>query len=79
MKKKINVGLVFGGKSEEYEVSLMSAASVYEAIDKDKYNCDNWRITPADFSGKGYDQHILLSATFGIIKPNKGAFANLSD
>lgn len=35
---KINVGLLFGGISEEYQVSLMSAASVYGAIDKDKYN-----------------------------------------
>lgn len=36
--KKTNVGLLFGGISEEYEVSLMSAASVFGAIDQEKYN-----------------------------------------
>jgi len=35
MKKRI--GLIFGGKSSEHEVSLMSAASVLKAIDKEKY------------------------------------------
>jgi D-alanine-D-alanine ligase len=35
--KKIRVGIIFGGKSSEHEVSLQSAKSVYEAIDKDKF------------------------------------------
>ena len=38
MNKKINVGVVFGGKSAEHEVSLMSATSIIKAIDKEKYN-----------------------------------------
>ncbi len=38
MGKKINVGIIFGGRSEEHEVSLMSATSIIKAIDKDKYN-----------------------------------------
>jgi len=38
MKKKINVGLIYGGRSGEHEVSLLSAKSIYEALDKDKYN-----------------------------------------
>ena len=38
MAKKINVCLVFGGKSGEHEVSLQSAKSIYEMLDKDKYN-----------------------------------------
>ena len=37
MTKKIRVGLIFGGKSGEHEVSLASAQSVARAIDKDKY------------------------------------------
>lgn len=37
-KKKINVGILFGGKSAEHEVSLQSAKNVIEAIDKEKYN-----------------------------------------
>lgn len=35
-KKKI--GVIFGGRSSEYEVSLLSAASVIENIDRDKYD-----------------------------------------
>jgi D-alanine-D-alanine ligase len=35
--KKIRVGVLFGGRSGEHEVSLLSAASVVEAIDKNKY------------------------------------------
>jgi D-alanine-D-alanine ligase len=38
MIKKINVGILFGGKSAEHEVSLQSAKNVYDAIDRDKYN-----------------------------------------
>src|SRR5512146_287492 len=34
---KIRVGVLFGGRSGEHEVSLLSAASVLEAIDKEKY------------------------------------------
>jgi len=36
--KKINVGLIYGGRSGEHEVSLQSAKSIYEALDKNKYN-----------------------------------------
>jgi D-alanine-D-alanine ligase len=34
---KLRVGVLFGGRSGEHEVSLLSAASVIEAIDKSKY------------------------------------------
>jgi len=34
---KIRVGILFGGRSGEHEVSLLSAASVVNAIDKTKY------------------------------------------
>jgi D-alanine-D-alanine ligase len=37
MKKKVRVGLIFGGRSGEHEVSLMSAKSVMGAIDREKY------------------------------------------
>jgi D-alanine-D-alanine ligase len=35
--EKIRVGVLFGGRSGEHEVSLLSAASVLNAIDTDKY------------------------------------------
>ncbi len=35
---KLRVGVLFGGRSGEHEVSLLSAASVLNAIDKNKYD-----------------------------------------
>jgi D-alanine-D-alanine ligase len=37
MKKKLRIGILFGGRSGEHEVSLLSAASILKAIDKTKY------------------------------------------
>jgi D-alanine-D-alanine ligase len=37
MKKKLRVGVLFGGRSGEHEVSLLSAASVLKAIDRSRY------------------------------------------
>jgi D-alanine-D-alanine ligase len=34
---RIRVGIIFGGRSVEHEVSLVSAASVINALDKEKY------------------------------------------
>jgi D-alanine-D-alanine ligase len=37
-KKKLRVGVLFGGRSGEHEVSLLSAASILNAIDTTKYD-----------------------------------------
>ncbi|HUX35776.1 MAG TPA: D-alanine--D-alanine ligase [Candidatus Paceibacterota bacterium] len=37
MGKKIRIGIIFGGKSAEHEVSLQSAKNVIDALDKKKY------------------------------------------
>lgn len=36
--KKIRLGILFGGKSAEHEVSLISAKNVIEALDQEKYD-----------------------------------------
>ena len=36
-KKRLRVGVLFGGRSGEHEVSLASAASVIRGMDPDKY------------------------------------------
>jgi len=46
--KKLNIGLIFGGKSGEHEVSLKSAKEVMNSLDKDKYN-----IIPIAITKKG--------------------------
>ena len=38
MAKKLRVGVLFGGRSGEHEVSLLSAASVLKAIDRKKFD-----------------------------------------
>ena len=37
-KKKLCIGVLFGGRSGEHEVSLLSAASILKAIDRKKYD-----------------------------------------
>ncbi|NIV30786.1 MAG: D-alanine--D-alanine ligase A, partial [Anaerolineae bacterium] len=37
MPRALKVGLIFGGRSGEHEVSLLSAQGVMNAIDKTKY------------------------------------------
>ena len=37
MNKKLKIGVLFGGKSAEHEVSIQSAKNVIKALDKKKY------------------------------------------
>lgn len=37
MAEKLKLGILFGGRSGEHEVSVMSAKSVYEALDRNKF------------------------------------------
>jgi D-alanine-D-alanine ligase len=37
-QKKLRIGILFGGKSGEHEISLRSAASILQAIDRKKYD-----------------------------------------
>ncbi|MDD4753939.1 MAG: D-alanine--D-alanine ligase [Desulfitobacteriaceae bacterium] len=61
MNQKINIGILFGGKSAEHEVSIQSAKNVYDAINKNLYN-----VTTIGISKKG---EWLLDESFakGII------------
>lgn len=38
MSRKLKVGVLFGGRSGEHEVSLMSATFIMDALDKNKYD-----------------------------------------
>jgi len=48
MAKKLRVGILFGGRSGEHEVSLLSAASVLRAIDRNKFD-----VTPIGITREG--------------------------
>jgi D-alanine-D-alanine ligase len=47
--KKIRLGILFGGRSSEHEVSLTSAASVIKALDREKYE-----IVPIGITREGH-------------------------
>lgn len=77
MKKKINVGLLFGGKSFEHEISLLSAQSVYSVIDREKYNITllgidkegNWHFLEEGkhFLNADSPERIALGSSDGLI------------
>src|SRR2546430_8268993 len=54
--KKIRVGVIFGGRSGEHEVSLRSADSILNAIDRQKYD-----VVPITISHEGGWQPFTLS------------------
>ncbi|MBQ6571222.1 MAG: D-alanine--D-alanine ligase, partial [Alistipes sp.] len=49
MKTKINVGVIFGGRSVENEISVLTAIQAMEAIDTAKYD-----ITPIYITKQGH-------------------------
>jgi len=62
MHKKITVGILYGGKSAEHEVSLQSAKNIYEAINKSKYDV---KLIGIDKKGRWYlndAEEFLLNA-----------------
>ena len=42
---KLNIGILYGGKSVEHEISIITGLQVYKAIDKEKYNVELFYIT----------------------------------
>jgi D-alanine-D-alanine ligase len=65
MAKKLRVGILFGGRSGEHEVSLLSAASVLGAIDRGKFD-----VTPIGITREGRwlaaaDANHLLNGDLG--------------
>lgn len=61
MKKKLRIGVLFGGRSGEHEVSLLSAASILKAIDKKKYDVVPIGITKEGRWVTAHDAQALLS------------------
>jgi D-alanine-D-alanine ligase len=68
MVKKLRVGILFGGRSGEHEVSLLSAASVLNAIDRKKFD-----VVPIGITKEG---HWLAAAdAHGLLEGDRGAVA----
>lgn len=47
MSKKLKIGVIFGGKSAEHEVSLQSAENIINSLDKNKYEIVSIKISKA--------------------------------
>jgi len=78
--KKIKVGILFGGKSAEHEVSLQSARNVADAIDKSKYDV---MLIGIDKSGKWHlnddsSRFLLNSQNPKLIALNKKNVKNVA-
>lgn len=71
MNKKIRVGLIFGGNSSEYEVSIISGRNIYKAIDKEKYDVYPMWITNTGFLASDADSRkVLEDPSYQIENPN---------
>lgn len=71
MNKKIRVGLIFGGNSSEYEVSIISGRNIYKAIDKEKYDVYPMWITNTGFLASDADSRkVLEDPTYQIDNPH---------
>src|SRR5579871_3564616 len=73
MAKKLRVGILFGGRSGEHEVSLLSAASILKAIDRKKYD-----VVPIGIAKTGQwltagDAHALLTGDVAPLQLAAGA------
>jgi D-alanine-D-alanine ligase len=60
VSEKLRVGVIFGGRSGEHAVSVASAASVIEALDKNKYEVVPIGITPEGRWLAGADPRRML-------------------
>jgi D-alanine-D-alanine ligase len=61
MKKKLRIGILFGGRSGEHEVSLLSAASILKSIDRKKYDVVPIGITKQGSWVTAHDADALLT------------------
>jgi len=76
---KIRVGVIFGGRSSEHEVSLTSAACVLDAIDKSKYDVVPIGITKAGQWLVGEDVlQLLASPSLQLTNEKSGALLQSS-
>ena len=66
MAKKLRVGILFGGRSGEHEVSLLSAASILQAIDRKRFD-----VTPIGITKQG--RWLAAADAHGLLEGDKSA------
>ena len=75
MTTKLRVGIIFGGKSGEHEISLASAQSVARAMDREKYNVVMIGVTKQGrwVAGENVLQQLIAASPSLLLKPGNGA------
>lgn len=72
MTKKLQVGLIFGGNSSEYEVSIVSGRNIYKAIDKDKFDVHPiWITNEGYFANEEESFKVLDDPSYQVENPHK--------
>ena len=66
MAKKLRIGVLFGGRSGEHEVSLLSAASILKAIDRTKFD-----VVPIGINKSGH--WLTAGAAEGLLEGSEPA------
>lgn len=64
MRQKIRIGVLFGGRSAEHEVSLVSATSVIKNLDRKKY-----QVVPIGITKSG--EWVVGNKSLGLLKNGK--------
>ncbi|HEV2619261.1 MAG TPA: D-alanine--D-alanine ligase A, partial [Acidobacteriaceae bacterium] len=76
-KKKLRVGILFGGRSGEHEVSLLSGASILKAIDRTRYD-----ILPIAIDKQGHwlsgEAALSLLRTNPLLPPMPGSAPSIT-
>jgi D-alanine-D-alanine ligase len=68
-KKRLRIGVLFGGRSGEHEISLLSAASILKAIDRKRYEIVPIGITKQGRWLSGLEAQRLLGGAVGAAPP----------
>jgi D-alanine-D-alanine ligase len=68
MARKLRVGVLFGGRSGEHEVSLLSAASILKAIDRNKFD-----VVPIGITKEGH--WLAAGEATNLLEGDSGAVA----
>ncbi len=74
MNKKLKITLLFGGKSAEHEVSMLSAKNVFNALDKNKYEVFLIGIDKTGYWSFFEDSKILSEKSIEKINRNHNGF-----
>jgi D-alanine-D-alanine ligase len=69
MTKKLRVGILFGGRSGEHEVSLLSAASILKSIDREKFD-----VIPIGITKEG--RWLAAGDARGLLEGNESEMAH---